>query len=154
MGAASLARTRIARQDRGVMPLEDDLPTWVVVMFVLIGLFGIGAVLYIASQFQWLSRRSTKRTYAFDRQRVTTAALAGIQSLGYAVYDREDLSISYGPQYMSGYGAAVFPVVHLVMLDTGRGTTQVEAVGRRKARDYMWNVMALSLLKELDERLA
>jgi hypothetical protein len=112
---------------------------------------GIAVLFVFVHQRKAFADLPRKRIYSAEPEKVSAAAQAAIEKLGYGISYIDEQVITFAPTYMGEL--PLFPVVHFVMLPTGDGRTEVEVIGARSRSDYNWNVMALSLLKELDESL-
>lgn len=134
------------------MSSDDSLSIFfIVVTFVALVGGGAAVLVYGLKLGRRASSRSRKRRYAASPEVVAAAARAAIEQLGYAVYNSDERSISFSLAHM-GEGPSTQPVVHVVMLPTKQGETEVEAIGSRSPVHYSWHVMAQAVLTELDKR--
>jgi hypothetical protein len=129
--------------------VSDDAYASIIMGILIAG--GIAVLFVFVRQRRTFAALPRKRVYSAEPERVSAAAQAAIEKLGYGISYIDEQAITFAPTYIGR--ALLIPVVHLVMLPTGDGRTEVEVIGARTRSDYNWNVMALALLKELDESL-
>lgn len=129
---------------------DQTVPAWLWALVVFTAAAAVGVVAYALWRLRGKSGLPRTRLYKTESDRVFRAALGVIDSLGCAVYHQDEQSISFASNYV-GDGAGIMPVVHVVILPTQNGQTQVETIGNGASANLLWHSLAQSFLTALDK---
>lgn len=132
---------------------DESVPVWIVIFVVACGVAIIGIFVYGLRESVRYSRLPQHRVYQLPPEQVRVGVLRALKAENGAAYDIEADSISFSAAYMGAWGAAVAPVVHVIILPRDDGWTSLEVIGARGPLHYSWHALAQRFLTTLDRLL-